>query len=179
MRGLSAALLLGSLTAALAGGLAQTPQGRPPAPAAAAVSRPAPTLTLGTGASQRVLGLAQLRALPSVTYEVRHPQLGRSFVYRGATLRDLAVAGGFGGQDLRLYASNGYLTLIRARDYLKSPIMVAYEADGHAITVLDKGPLTVVLPPEPARYRTPAYTTAWVWYVNRVTPAPPGPQGGK
>lgn len=140
-----------------------------------AAPRPAPTLTLGSGAALRVLTLAQLRALPSVTYRVEHPQLRRSFVYRGVTLRELAELGGFRGQDLRLYASNGYLSLIRARDYMTVPIMVAYEADGHAITVLDKGPLTVVLPPDPPRYRLPPYTGAWVWYVNRLTSAQAGP----
>ncbi|AFD24911.1 hypothetical protein DGo_CA0984 [Deinococcus gobiensis I-0] len=114
-----------------------------------------------------------------MTYRVEQPQLRRSFSYRGVTLRDLAELGGFGGQDLRLYASNGYLALIRARDYLNAPIMVAYEADGHAISVRDKGPLTVVLPPEPARYRTLAYSGAWVWYVNRLTPVQAGAQGGK
>lgn len=139
--------------------------------AAAPAARPAPTLTLGSGSAQRVLTLAQLQALPSVSYPVRHPQLGRTFTYRGVTLRALAELGGFGGQDLRLYASNGYLTRVRASEYMDAPIMLAYEADGHAISVLDKGPLTVVLPPEPARYQTPAYAGAWVWYVNRMAPA--------
>lgn len=167
-----------SLGGALPGG-AGLAQGRAPGPAAPAPARPAPTLTLGSGTAQRVLTLAQLQALPSVTYQVRHPQLKRTFVYKGVPLRELAEVGGFGGQDLRLYASNGYLALIRAREYLNAPIMVAYEADGHAITVLDKGPLTVVLPPEPPRYQTSAYAGAWVWYVNRLTSVQAGPQGGK
>lgn len=149
------------------------------APAPRTVPRPSPTLTLGSGTAQRVLTLDQLRALPSVTYRVEHPQLRRSFTYKGVLLRDLAALGGFGGQDMRLYASNGYLALIRAREYLSAPIMVAYEADGHAITVRDKGPLTVVLPPEPARYLTSAYSGAWVWYVNRLTSVRAGPKENK
>lgn len=153
------------------------PAGAGPAPRT--VPRPPPTLTLGSGTAQRVLTLDQLRALPSVTYRVEHPQLGRSFTYKGVMLRDLAELGGFGGQDMRLYASNGYLALIRAREYMNAPIMVAYEADGHAITVRDKGPLTVVLPPEPARYRTSAYSGAWVWYVNRLTSVRAGPKENK
>ncbi|MFC5849960.1 hypothetical protein [Deinococcus petrolearius] len=169
--GLAAALSVGG---ALPGGVVRA---EGPLPAAApGPSRPAPTLTLGSGAARRVLTLAQLQALPSVTYRVRHPQLGRTSVYKGVTLRELAEVGGFGGQDLRLYASNGYLALIRAREYLNAPIMLAYEAGGRPITVLDKGPLTVVLPPEPARYQTAAYAGAWVWYVNRLTPVPSGAQ---
>jgi hypothetical protein len=172
--GLVGALCLGGVDVTAA----PAPAGSGPA-AVPPAARPAPTLALGPSTSPRVLTLEQLRALPSVTYRVEQPQLRRSFSYRGVTLRDLAELGGFGGQDLRLYASNGYLALIRARDYLNAPIMVAYEADGHAISVRDKGPLTVVLPPEPARYRTLAYSGAWVWYVNRLTPVQAGAQGGK
>ena len=82
----------------------------------------------------------------------------------------LAARGGFAGKDLRVYASNGYFTTIRASDYMNEPIMLAYSADGQAITTLQKGPLTVVLPAQPARLHTTEYGAAWVWYVERIAP---------
>ncbi|GAA5511426.1 hypothetical protein Dcar01_00135 [Deinococcus carri] len=122
----------------------------------------------------RTLGLtrAQLLALPAVRYATEHAQLHRTFVYEGVPLRDLAELGGFAGQDLRLYASNGFVTTIRARDYLAAPIMLAYRANGRPIPVLEKGPLTVVLPPDPQRFPPHLYGAAWVWFVERITPVP-------
>jgi hypothetical protein len=114
----------------------------------------------------------QLLALPTVRYTTTHAQLKRTFTYEGVALRDLARLGGFAGQDMRLYASNGYVTTIRARDYMQAPIMLAHTADGRPIPVLEKGPLTVVLPPDPQRFPARLYGATWVWFVARITAAP-------
>jgi len=114
----------------------------------------------------------QLQALPTLRYTTRHAQLGRTFLYEGVPLRDLAALGGFAGRDMRLYAKNGYVTTIHARDYMKAPILLAYLANGRPISVMDKGPLTVVLPDDPQRFPRSLYASAWVWYVERITPAP-------
>lgn len=129
-------------------------------------------LTLeGQGRSQP-LTRAQLLALPTVRYATEHAQLRRTFTYEGVPLRDLAALGGFIGRNLRLYASNGFVTTIRARDYLEAPIMLAHTANGKPIPVLEKGPLTVVLPRNPGRFPVKLYGAAWVWFVERITPAP-------
>lgn len=87
-------------------------------------------------------------------------------------LRNLAALGGFSGRDLRVYASNGFVTTLRASDYMAAPIMLAHTANGKRIPVLEKGPLTVVLPNDPARFPARLYGAAWVWFAERVTPAP-------
>lgn len=114
----------------------------------------------------------QLLALPTVRYATEHAQLHRTFTYEGVPLRDLARLAGFAGQDMRLYASNGYVTTIRARDYMGAPIMLAHTANGRPIPVLEKGPLTVVLPHDPQRFPARLYGATWVWFVTRVTAAP-------
>lgn len=129
-------------------------------------------LTLEGGGHSLPLTRAQLQALPTMRYMTRHAQLKRTFIYEGVPLRDLAVLGGFAGQDMRLYARNGYVTTISARDYMNAPILLAYLANGHSISVMDKGPLTVVLPDDPQRFPRSLYASAWVWYVERITPAP-------
>ncbi|WP_371809960.1 molybdopterin-dependent oxidoreductase [Deinococcus sp. JMULE3] len=116
------------------------------------------------------LTLRQLQAMPAVRYATEHRQLKQTFTYQGVTLRDLAARGGFAGKDLRVYASNGYFTTIKASDYMNDPLMLAYSADGKAITAQFKGPLTVVLPPQIDRYRALEYGAAWVWYVERIAP---------
>lgn len=116
--------------------------------------------------------LRQLQALPAALYTTYHPQLKQEAVYEGVPLRDLAALGGFAGQDLRVYASNGFVTTIRARDYLQEPVMLAYRMDGRPIPVLKKGPLTVVLPRRPERFYTPPYSAAWVWFAERLGPVP-------
>ncbi|WP_157448395.1 hypothetical protein [Deinococcus geothermalis] len=129
-------------------------------------------LTLEGPTRTQVFTRAQLLSLPTVRYTTEHAQLHRTFTYEGVPLRDLAVLGGFVGRDMRLYASNGFVTTIRARDYLEAPIMLAHTANGRPIPVLEKGPLTVVLPPDPQRFPARLYGAAWVWYVERITPAP-------
>lgn len=116
--------------------------------------------------------LRQLQALPSVRYTTCQPQLKREAVYQGVPLRDLAALGGFAGRDVRVYAVNGFVATIRARDYLQEPIMLAYRMDGQAIPVLQKGPLTVVLPRRPERFFSPVYAAAWVWFAVRLGPVP-------
>ncbi|WP_231724431.1 molybdopterin-dependent oxidoreductase [Deinococcus actinosclerus] len=116
------------------------------------------------------LTLRQLQAMPAMRYTILHRQLKQTFTYQGVTLRDLAARGGFAGKDLRVYAANGYFTTIHADDYMNEPIMLAYSADGQPITTLQKGPLTVVLPAQPARLNGPEYGAAWVWYAERIAP---------
>ncbi|MFC4639021.1 hypothetical protein [Deinococcus hohokamensis] len=142
-------------------------QARPAAPPGAQA-----LLVVENGARRQPYTLAQLQALPAMRYETFHPQLQRSFVYEGVPLRDLAAASGLLGRDLRVYATNGYLTTIRARDYQDEAVMLAYRAGGKAIPVLQKGPLTIVLPPDERRFPAREYGYAWVWYVDRITPAP-------
>ncbi|WP_369409220.1 hypothetical protein [Deinococcus arboris] len=132
----------------------------------------ATALTIETARGPLRLTVRQLQAMPTVRYATLHPQLGRRFVYEGVPLRDLAARGGFAGQDVRVSATNGFAATIRASDYLQFPVMLAYRADGHAISTLEKGPLTVVLPPEPARFHSTGYSAAWVWYAERLAPAP-------
>lgn len=129
-------------------------------------------LTLEGQGRTLALTQTQLQSLPAVRYTTVHAQLHKTLTYQGVPLRDLAALGGFAGQDLRLYARNGYVTTIRARDYQAAPIMLAYSADGRPISVLDKGPLTVVLPNDPRRFPAERYGSAWVWFVERITPVP-------
>jgi hypothetical protein len=123
-------------------------------------------------AGPQTFTLRQLQALPAVRYITYQPQLKREAVYEGVPLRDLAALGGFVGRDLRVYASNGFVATILSRDYLNEPVMLAYRMDGKPIPVLQKGPLTVVLPRQPARFFTPAYSAAWVWFAVRLGPVP-------
>ncbi|WP_230284485.1 MULTISPECIES: molybdopterin-dependent oxidoreductase [unclassified Deinococcus] len=128
-------------------------------------------LTISTGQRELNLTLGQLQAMPAVRYTTHHPQLKRSFTYEGVTLRDLAARGGFLGRDLRVYAANGFASTIRAEDYMNWPIMLAYRADGAPIPILQKGPLTVVLPERPERFHAGEYSAAWVWFAERIAPA--------
>ncbi|GGO20166.1 molybdopterin-dependent oxidoreductase [Deinococcus humi] len=125
----------------------------------------------GPGAPQ-TFTLRQLQALPTVRYTTLQPQLKQEAVYEGVPLRDLAALGGFAGRDVRVYASNGFVATILAHDYLNEPVMLAYRVGGQPIPVLQKGPLTVVLPRRPARFFTPAYSAAWVWFAVRLGPVP-------
>ena len=127
-------------------------------------------LTLEFGRSRLQLTRNQLKALPAATLVTRHAQLGRTSTYQGVLLKTLASAMRSSGRDLRVYASNGFVTTIPAQDYLNAPIMLAYAANGKPISILEKGPLTIVLPSADARFQNKgAY---WVWFVERLTPVP-------
>lgn len=127
-------------------------------------------LTLDSGAGRVQLTRTQLMSLPSSTLVTRHAQLGRTFTYQGVLLRTVAAAMNITGKDIRVYASNGFVSTITAEDYLKAPIMLAYAANGKPISIVEKGPLTIVLPAnDPDFQHKAAY---WVWFVERLTPAP-------
>lgn len=185
-------LVLALVGLAFAGAPAETAPGSKVLPAAAhltfnyrpftyvhgarALSRAQPdeeiVLTLEGGKTRVPLTLRQLQAMPTVRYRTRHLQLKRSFTYQGVALRDLAIRGGFAGRNLRVYAGNGFVSTVQARDYMHHPIMLAYLADDRPISVLQKGPLTVVLPTTPGRFHSEPYSGAWVWFAERITPAP-------
>ena len=168
---------------------AGTPAPTAPAPTAPVPTAPAPSrvsfgafrlpaaqagekrlLTLEFGRSRLQLTRNQLKALPAATLVTRHAQLGRTSTYQGVLLKTLASAMHSSGRDLRVYASNGFVTTIPAQDYLNAPIMLAYAANGKPISILEKGPLTIVLPSAYARFQNKgAY---WVWFVERLTPVP-------
>ncbi|MFC3832067.1 MULTISPECIES: molybdopterin-dependent oxidoreductase [Deinococcus] len=145
---------------------------RPARPLPPTLPGEATVLTVENGTVRHALTLRQLKALPAVRYRTNHLQLRQDYTYEGVTLRDLAGLAGFQGRNIRVYAANGFATTILASDYMHHPIMLAYSADGSSIPVLRKGPLTVVLPARPARFHQPAYSSAWVWFAERVTPAP-------
>lgn len=131
-----------------------------------------PALLTLTGTRTERLTLNQLRALPAAQYASRHPQLQQTFTYRGVPLRDLAQRGGFLGRDIRVTADDGFIAIIRADDYRQAPIMVAYEADGRDVPILNKGPLLIVFPPD-RRFPTSQYGSQWAWYVTGVSPRTP------
>ncbi|MFC4427750.1 molybdopterin-dependent oxidoreductase [Deinococcus navajonensis] len=145
---------------------------RPAQPRPAAAPGAPALLITEVGTRRQTYTLAQLQALPALRYETYHPQLQKSFVYEGVPLRDLASAMGVLGRDLRVYAANGYVATIRAQDYENEALMLAYRADGKVISVMQKGPLTIVLPPDDRRFPPREYGYAWVWWVDRITPAP-------
>ncbi|UQN06935.1 hypothetical protein [Deinococcus sp. QL22] len=129
-------------------------------------------LTLESPGHSLKLTRAQLLALPTMRYTTEQPQLHRRFTYEGVPLRDLARLGGFSGKDLRVYASNGFMTVIRASDYLSTPIMLAHSAEGKPIPVLEKGPLTIVLPADATQFPARLYSRYWVWYAAKISAAP-------
>ncbi|MDB5044783.1 MAG: hypothetical protein JWQ08_833 [Deinococcus sp.] len=129
-------------------------------------------LTLERPEGSLKLTRTQLLALPTMRYTTEQPQLHRTFTYEGVPLRDLAWLGGFLGKDLRVYASNGFITVIRASDYLSTPLMLAHTASGKPIPILEKGPLTVVIPADATRLSARLYSRYWVWYAVKIAPAP-------
>ncbi|ANE44744.1 hypothetical protein SU48_03785 [Deinococcus puniceus] len=145
-----------------------------PGKAALPAARPGERVLLTLESPGRSLKLtrAQLLALPTMRYTTEQPQLNRTFTYEGVPLRDLARLGGFAGKDLRVYASNGFMVIIRAGDYLNTPIMLAHTAGSKPIPVLQKGPLTIVLPANATQFPARLYSRYWVWYAAKISPAP-------
>lgn len=127
-------------------------------------------LTLQNGSHTTPLTRTQLLTLPRFKLVTEQAQLKKTFTYQGVLLRTLARALGAEGHDLRIYAENGFVTTIAAADYQASPMLLADLADGQPISILNKGPLTVVMPARDPRFRGKgAY---WVWFVSRITAVP-------
>jgi hypothetical protein len=165
-------------TAAMAFTAADEETVYPVIPADLPPAMPGPTvLTMETPGGVRDFTLADLEALGPHALNARMIWQEENDLYHGVLLSDLLTAAGM--QDLpavRVFARDGYTTVIPRGDWTRWPLLLATRRAGMPMTVRGKGPLRLIYPLTPEMVLTqPEMDSRWVWMLTRIEPEGVGP----
>jgi hypothetical protein len=88
--------------------------------------------------------------------------------FEGIRLRAILDRVGAEGSTIRASALNDYVSLIPFEDLQFEPIL-AFQVDGRALTIRDKGPLWIIYPRDDHRVLDDTrYDSRWVWQLNKL-----------
>jgi len=115
------------------------------------------------------MDMAMLKAMAETRITTSSIWTDGTHVYSGVLLQDLAGRIKSGDHALRFHALNDYSVEIPARDIGDHAPLVAYEMDGAAMPVRDKGPLWLIYPyDDGAEYRTDTTFSRSIWQLDRI-----------
>lgn len=113
--------------------------------------------------------LADLRALPAVSFETRTIWTSGRQQFTGVSLAELVALAGVREGWIHAHAMNDYAVEIPLTDAVEGGAIVAYERNGKEMSLRGKGPLWIVYPfdsnPE---YRTEKTYTRSIWQLDRI-----------
>ncbi|MCC8237085.1 molybdopterin-dependent oxidoreductase [Pinisolibacter aquiterrae] len=113
--------------------------------------------------------LAALRALPQTTFQTATIWTEGRPTFTGVSLRKLLDAVGASGRSIHAVALNDYAVDIPAADAVEGGPIVAYEIDGKALPVRNRGPLWIVYPYDArADYRSEVIYARSIWQLDRI-----------
>ncbi|MGH1354812.1 MAG: molybdopterin-dependent oxidoreductase [Thalassovita sp.] len=113
--------------------------------------------------------LDMLRALPSDAFETSTIWTNGPQQFKGVPLKALMQELGADGKTLRSIAINAYEVQIPVSDAQDGGPIIAYELNGAAMSVRDKGPLWVVYPYDSdPRFRTEVVYSRSIWQLDRI-----------
>ncbi len=129
-----------------------------------------PALVLARGPVKMELSFRDLDALPKRTIVTGNDFSDGEVAYRGPLVRDvLARLALDRSETVRLLAANDYAIDIPTSDFVTYDVILAMEADGHALSLRDLGPLWLMYPiSDHAELRDPAYSSRLIWQVIRI-----------
>lgn len=87
-----------------------------------------------------------LESLGTVEMRTTTPWTDGVGVFRGVLMSDLLDRVGASGEVAHALALNDYEVVIPTEDFYRYPVLLAFEMNGQALTIRDKGPLWIVYP---------------------------------
>jgi len=113
--------------------------------------------------------LAALEALPSRDVKTTTPWTEGETTFTGVRLRDLLEKVGASGTEISAIALNDYKVTIPVEDAQKHDVIIAYQRDGKAMPVREKGPLWVMYPfSENPVLKNDLYYARCIWQLKRM-----------
>jgi hypothetical protein len=119
------------------------------------------------------LSLSDLDTMPKTSITLELPEsldMTGEHSWQGVSLSSLIALSGRRADSLKVTALDGYSIIVPGNDIERFNPTLAYRRDGMLISVLDKGPLTLIYPfdkfPELNRQ---VYLNRVVWQVNAIT----------
>lgn len=126
-----------------------------------------PILQVNVRGNVSEFSLESLQKLPATTVELFEPFIMVRSSFTGVSLADLFRAVGIKVEDsVDTLALNEYRYVNFAGEFTASDGLLAYEQDGHSISVDRGGPIRIVFPDG-----TPLSTVldAWIWALSSIT----------
>ncbi len=121
------------------------------------------------GSERATFDLAALRAMPKTTFQTATIWTEGRPTFTGVSLRVLLDAVGASGRSIHAVALNDYAVDIPATDAVEGGPIVAYEIDGKALPVRNRGPLWIVYPYDArADYRSEVIYARSIWQLDRI-----------
>jgi hypothetical protein len=127
------------------------------------------TVRVGEDAGPVQYSLADLRAMPVVSFETSTIWTSGAQRFTGVSLAQLAALAGAKDGWIEAHALNEYAVEIPLSDAVEGGAIVAYERNGQAMSRRGKGPLWIVYPfDSKPEYRTEKTYTRSIWQLNRI-----------
>lgn len=130
------------------------------------------TIDLGNGET-REFSAEMLKSLSKTSFETWTIWTEGAVTFTGVELKNLLDEEGITSGTLKATAINDYSVEIPVADAVTGGPIVAYERDGQAMSVRDKGPLWIVYPYDSkADYQTEVVYSRSIWQLDRITVQP-------
>ncbi|AUG54518.1 molybdopterin-dependent oxidoreductase [Thalassospira marina] len=141
-------------------------------PAGPAQARNELTVTAPDGA-QSVFSYDELAKMPVTDVKTTTPWTEGKHVFTGVSFADLFKSTGISSGTVRVSALNDYSVTVPVDRLVETGAILAYQFDGKAMSVRDKGPYWVIFPfdSDPS-FQTDQYWSYAVWQVKSVNAQP-------
>ena len=141
--------------------------GELPAPKGRVVLKVAGEVTNTTDGKAASFDMATLKALPKTTISTSTPWTQGVVTFAGVSFGELMSTVGAKGSEVKVTVLNDYSVTMTVADLVGTDAILAYELDGKALSIREKGPLWITFPfDSDERYRTDAYWSKSVWQVR-------------
>lgn len=132
-----------------------------------------PVLTVEAPGGVITFDMANLRELPSVTFETETIWTDGLQTFTGVPLAALTQHLGVGSGWFEAMAINAYVVDIPVSDAVPGGPVIAYERNGAVMSVRDKGPLWIVYPYDSnPDYQTEEIYARSIWQLEKITVKP-------
>ena len=134
------------------------------------ISNAETVLTVSYQGKSHAFSMADLQVMPSETVATETPWTDGMSSYRGVPLSHLLKAvQAKHVQSMKVTALNDYHAVVDYPAIQKYPVILAYEADGKAMRVRDKGPLWLLYPlSDYEALRVPKRHSEMVWQIKTI-----------
>ena len=126
-------------------------------------------LQVSDAATSVKLSLADLDAMPQVTFETTTTWTNGGVTFSGVSLKALLETLGTNGDSIEMAALNDYSVTMPVSELTTDAPIIATRMNGDVMSVRDKGPYWVVFPYDAdPRFRTETVYSRSVWQLNRL-----------
>lgn len=119
------------------------------------------------------LSIDDIKAMPEIEILTSTIWTKGVHSFKGISLHALLEKASVTGSSLRATAANNYSVQIPISDVVENGPIVAYEMDGKALTIRDKGPLWIIYPYDhDPKYQTEAIYSRSIWQLVAIEIVP-------